>query len=86
MDALPTSTPVGARLKAQYAPAYLTLTSIIQGAAITTQVARVEATSTAYTTANWLLVAATFLSFVLIWHEYLMQALAYVWMPSLLDS
>ncbi len=86
MNLLPASAPVGERLKAQYAPAYLTLTSIIQGAAITTLVARVEATSTAYSTASWLLVAATFLSFVLIWHEYLMQALAYVWMPSLVDS
>jgi hypothetical protein len=86
MDTLPTATTGGERLKAQYAPAYLTLTSIIQGAAITTLVARVEATSTSFTTANWLLVATTFLSFVLIWHEYLMQALAYVWMPSLVDS
>jgi hypothetical protein len=86
MDLLPASTTVGERLKAQYAPAYLTLTSIIQGAAITTLVARVEATSTSFTAVNWLMVAATFLSFVLIWHEYLMQALAYVWMPSLVDS
>ena len=86
MDSRPASTTVGERLKAQYAPAYLTLTSIIQGAAITTLVARVEATSTAFTAANWLMVAVTFLSFVLIWHEYLMQALAYVWMPSLVDS
>jgi len=86
MEALRASAPVGERLKAQYAPAYLTLTSIIQGAAITTLVARVEATSTAYSAANWLLVATTFLSFVLIWHEYLMQALAYVWMPSIVDS
>lgn len=86
MDPLPAATTVGERLKAQYAPAYLTLTSIIQGAAITTLVARVEATSTSFTAANWLLVATTFLSFVLIWHEYLMQALAYVWMPSLVDS
>jgi hypothetical protein len=85
MDAFP-PTPVGERIKAQYAPANLTLTSIIQGAAITTLVARVEATSTGYTSANWLMVAATFLSFVLIWHEFLMQALAYVWMPSLVDS
>src|SRR5215469_7842042 len=62
------------------------VTSIIQGAAITTLVARVEATSTSFTAANWLLVVTTFLSFVLIWHEYLMQALAYVWMPNLVDS
>lgn len=80
------STPVGERIKGQYAPANLTLTSIIQGAAITTLVARVEATSSAYTAANWLMVVATFLSFVLIWHEFLMQALAYVWLPNLVDS
>jgi hypothetical protein len=86
MGSLRASKAVGERLKAQYAPAYLTLTSIIQGAVITTLVARVEATSTGFTTANWLLVATTFLSFVLLWHEYLIQALAYVWMPSLVDS
>jgi hypothetical protein len=86
MESLPASTFVGDRLKAQYAPAYLTLTSIIQWAVITTLVARVEGTATAYTTANWLLVAATFLSFVVIWHEYLMEALAYAWMPGLVGS
>ncbi|HEV2236852.1 MAG TPA: hypothetical protein VGR57_09365 [Ktedonobacterales bacterium] len=86
MDSFQGSTPVSERIKAQYAPANLTLTSIIQGAAITTLVARVEATSTAYTAANWLMVATTFMAFVLIWHEFLMQALAYVWLPSLVDS
>ncbi len=77
---------VGKRLLDQFAPAYLTLTSIIQGAAVPTLAARVEATSAHFGAADWLLSIVTFLVFVLIWHEYLMQALAYVWMPTLLDS
>jgi hypothetical protein len=37
------SAPVGARLLSQFAPAYLTLTSIIQGGALSTLVIRIEA-------------------------------------------
>lgn len=77
---------LAARLKNQYAPAFLTLTSIIQGVAFTTLVGRVEATSTHFTAADWTLTVATFVGFVVIWHEYLMQALAFVWIPTLLDS
>lgn len=84
----PTSTPtsVAARLREQFAPAYLTLTSIIQGVALSTLVIRVEGLSEHFTLANWLLATATLLAFLLVWHEYLMQALAYVWMPTLVDS
>lgn len=85
---IPTSTPtsVAARLREQFAPAYLTLTSIIQGVALSTLVLRVEGLSAQFQLANWLLAAATLLAFLLVWHEYLMQALAYVWMPTLVDS
>ena len=86
MESVPTPETVAARLKGQFAPAYLTLTSIIQGVAISTLVARIEATSSRFDAADWLLATATFLAFLLVWHEYLMQALAYVWMPTLLDS
>lgn len=86
MESDPTSEAVATRLKGQFAPAYLTLTSIIQGVAISTLVARIEATSSRFDAADWLLATATFLAFLLVWHEYLMQALAYVWMPTLLDS
>jgi len=37
-----TSASIGARLLAQFAPAYLTLTSIIQGVALSALVMRVE--------------------------------------------
>jgi hypothetical protein len=81
-----TSAPVGARLLSQFAPAYLTLTSIIQGVALSTLVIRIESNADHFGPVNWLLATATLLAFLLVWHEYLMQALAYVWMPTLLDS
>jgi hypothetical protein len=81
-----TSASVRARLLSQFAPAYLTLTSIIQGVALSALVIRVEGNSDHFGPANWLLAAATLLTFLLVWHEYLMQALAYIWMPTLLDS
>ena len=88
MERTDTQTPesVATRLREQFAPAYLTLTSIIQGVALSTLVIRVEGTFEHFDTADWLLAAATLLAFLLVWHEYLMQALAYVWMPTLLDS
>jgi hypothetical protein len=79
-------TSVATRLRSQFAPAYLTLTSIIQGVALSALVVRVEGMYQHFDLANWLLVTATLLAFLLVWHEYLMQALAYVWMPTLIDS
>jgi hypothetical protein len=46
----------------------------------------VEATYTQFGATDWLLTIATFLAFVTLWHEYLMQALAFVWIPTLLDA
>jgi hypothetical protein len=77
---------VAQRLKAQFAPAYLTLASIIQGVALSALVVRVESTYASFDAVAWLLTAATFLVIVDIWHEYLMMVLAYVWLPTLLDS
>jgi hypothetical protein len=77
---------VAERLRQQFTPAYLTLTSIIQGVALSALVSRVEGTYEHFGLANWLLATATLLAFLLVWHEYLMQALAYVWMPTLIDS
>jgi hypothetical protein len=79
-------TSVAARLRQQFAPAYLTLTSIIQGVALSALVSRVEGMYGHFNLASWLLSIATLLTFLLVWHEYLMQALAYVWMPTLVDS
>lgn len=86
MDLPPAPEVVSQRLKGVVAPAYLTLTSIIQGVALTTLVGRVEATYTRFDTTDWLLTITTFLFFLDIWHEYLMQILTYVWIPNLLDS
>ena len=77
---------VSQRLKSQFAPAYLTLTSIIQGVALAFLAARVEATYTQFDAMDWLLTAATFVGFLAVWNEYLMQVLAFVWVPTLLDS
>jgi hypothetical protein len=86
MSASQTPESVAARLREQFAPSYLTLTSIIQGVALSALVIRVESVGEFLDLSGWLLVAATLLSLLLIWHEYLMQALAYVWLPTLLDS
>jgi hypothetical protein len=86
MDLKPAPEIVSARLKSQFAPAYLTLTSIIQGVTLAVLAARVEATYSQFDATDWMLTIATFLLFVSLWHEYLMQALAFVWMPTLLDS
>ena len=77
---------VAQRLKSQFAPAYLTLASIIQGVALSTLVMRVEATYPGFNAVAWLLTVTTFLVILDIWHEYLMMVLAYVWLPSLLNS
>jgi hypothetical protein len=77
---------VGERLKSQFAPAYLTLTSIIQGVALSTLVMRVESNYDRFDAVDWVLAVTTFLVIVDIWHEYLMMVLAYVWWPTLLDS
>jgi hypothetical protein len=81
-----TSASVGARLLSQFTPAYLTLSSVIQGVALSALVIRVEGNSDHFGLVNWLLAAATLLAFLLVWHERLVQALAYVWTPTLLDS
>jgi hypothetical protein len=42
---------------------------------------QVEGDYTGYGVADWLVVAATFLVCVDIWHEYLMTVLSHVWLP-----
>ena len=74
------------RIRSQFAPMYLTLGSIVQGAVLTTLVARVEGTYGSFTAVDWILTATTFMALIAIWHEYLMQVLAYVWLPTYLDS
>ncbi len=86
MDKKPKPVSVTDRLKSQFTPAYLTLTSIIQGVALSALVVRVEDNYAQFNTSAWLLAVATFVAFLIVWQEYLMQALAFVWVPTLLDS
>ncbi len=74
---------MSSRLTSQFAPAYLTLASIIQGVALSTLVLRVEATYAGFDAAAWLLTLATFL---IVWHEYMLQVLAFVWIPTVPDT
>src|SRR5215467_2421392 len=80
------SDDIAERLKSQFAPAYLTLASIVQGVALSTLVVRVESSYPGFNAVAWLLSITTFLVILDIWHEYLMLVLAYVWLPTLLDS
>lgn len=86
MDMKPVPEILSQRLKGQLAPAYLTLTSIIQGVAFAFLAARVEATYAQFNTTDWLLTIATFMGFLTLWNEYLMQVLMFVWVPTLVDS
>ena len=65
---------------------YLTLASIIQGVALSALVLRVEANYAGFDAVAWLLTLATFLTFLIVWHEYVLQVLAFVWMPTVLDT
>ena len=58
----------------------------IQGVALTTLVSRVESTYSGFGATDWVLTVITFLAVLAVWQEYLMQALAYVWLPNFLDS
>ena len=62
MDLKPAPAIVSERLKSQFAPAYLTLTSIIQGVALAVLAARVEATYMQFDATDWTLTTATWLA------------------------
>lgn len=89
MSAIAVPTPrraVHLRIADQFAPAYLTLASIIQGVALASLVTRVEPNAAGYSLADWVRATASLVVILAIWHEYLMMVLAYVWLPTLLDS
>ena len=86
MDSQTTPERLSQRLKEQFAPAYLTLTSIIQGVALSALVVRVESHYPQFTATDWFLAIATFMAILAVWNEYVMLVLAYVWVPTLIDS
>ena len=67
-------------------PAYLAVTGLVQVLILDALITKVESGYTDYGATEWLVVAATFLVCVDIWHEYLMTVLSHVWLPGLLDS
>lgn len=86
MEMKPAPEIISQRLKGQLSPAYLTLTSIIQGVAFAFLATRVEGTYAQFDATDWLLTGTTFVGFLTLWNEYLMQILMFVWMPTLVDS
>jgi hypothetical protein len=77
---------ISRRLREQFAPAYLAITGLVQVLVLDALISKVEGAYAGYGVADWLVVAATFLVCVDIWHEYLMTVLSHVWLPGLLDS
>jgi hypothetical protein len=67
-------------------PAYLAITGLVQVLVLDAPITKVEGGYAGYGATEWLVVAATFLVCVDIWHEYLMTVLSHVWLPGLLDS
>jgi hypothetical protein len=77
---------VAGRLKGLFAPGYLTLVSIIQGVMLTTLAGQVEAGYPRFDAVTWVLVAATLVSYVSFWNEYMQAIATYVWLPNLTDA
>ncbi|HEY7343558.1 MAG TPA: hypothetical protein VH591_22005 [Ktedonobacterales bacterium] len=74
------------RLNVMFAPAYLTLISIIQGVALSTLAGRIESGSTHFTPVDWIVASTTFLFCLGVWNEYVMGLMIYAAVASLLDA
>lgn len=84
--ASPTPEELAGRLRNTFSVAYLTLTGVTQSVATAVLAARVEATYEDFDPVHWVLVVNTFLAVVLVWNDYLIAAIAYVWPPTLADA
>lgn len=74
------------RLNDMFAPAYLTLISIIQGVALSTLAGRIEGGYLHFTQIDWIFASATFLYCLGVWNEYVMGLMIYAAIASLLDA
>lgn len=75
------------RVFGAFSSVYLTLISIIQGAAFAYLAGFAVTNYTHFKTPiAWILVCASFVVILLAWNEYLMGALAFVWIPTILDA
>lgn len=86
MEPTPGPERAARRLREQFAPAYLAITGLVQVLVLDALITKVEGGYAGYGATEWLVVVATFLVCVDIWHEYLMTVLSHVWLPGLLDS
>jgi hypothetical protein len=86
MEPTPGPERISRRLREQFAPAYLAISGLVQVLVLDALITKVEGGYAGYGATEWLVVVATFLVCVDIWHEYLMTVLSHVWLPGLLDS
>jgi hypothetical protein len=77
---------VAERAKHTFGVAYLTLTGVTQSVALAVLVARVEETHGDFGAANWLMAVTAFLLIVVIWNEYSILSVAYLWTPTVMDA
>jgi hypothetical protein len=77
---------VAERAKTIFGVAYLTLTGVTQSVALAVLVARVEETHGDFGAANWLMAVTAFLLIVIIWNEYSILSVAYLWSPTVMDA
>lgn len=77
---------VASRLKGLFAPTYLTLVSIIQGVALASLAGKSEDGYPLFDGVAWVLVAATLITYVIVWIEFVQAVATYVWFPNLSDA
>jgi hypothetical protein len=65
---------------------YLTLISVVQGAVAGYLASVVNDVYSSLSVSQWILIGATFLQIVAIWHSYAMGTVISAWIPTLADS
>jgi hypothetical protein len=82
----PSPEEVAGRARSIFGVAYLTLTGVTQSVALAVLAARVEETYGDFHLANWVMAVNAFLLIVIIWNEYSILSVAYVWRPTVADA
>jgi hypothetical protein len=73
---------VAGRARNIFGVAYLTLTGVTQSVALAVLAARIEETYRDFHLANWVMAVDAFLLIVIIWNEYSILSIAYLWSPT----
>jgi hypothetical protein len=74
------------RIEEQFPALYLTLMSIIQGVALSYLVLTLDARLPRMSGLAWFQAAVSLVVLVIVWHEYALTAVTFVWRPTLLDT